>query len=95
MTSWLRKAGAMRRSASTVLASIGLATVSLIMPASADADPVGDPCSLAIVLFYRLLPIAPDLDHDVDLTTQYPATDPGDPGPESLPPADICPRGCS
>jgi hypothetical protein len=39
------------------------------------AESSDDPCELALNFFCRLLPIAPDLDHDIDLTTPSPATD--------------------
>jgi hypothetical protein len=38
--------------------------------------------------------MAPDLDHNVDLTEQLPPVDPNAPLPESLPPLDPCSAGC-
>ena len=75
-----------------VLAVLGLST-DLAGPASA-SPAADDPCQGAMVLFCRLLPIAPELDGDVDLTQQMPATDPAALPPDSVPPADICSHGC-
>lgn len=95
MTPRLRTSLGIRHGVRITLAASSIVALSLLAPAAAGADPVSDPCSLAIVVFCRLLPMAPGLDHDIDLTTQYPAPDPSAPAPDSLPPADICPRGCS
>ena len=62
--------------------------------APAGADPTDDPCQLAVTFLCRFLPIAPDLDHDVDLTRQQPPADPNAPPPESLPVVDPCAAGC-
>jgi hypothetical protein len=43
-----------------IAAALGVAT-----PASADPGP---PCQLALAFLCRLMPAAPNLDHDVDLT---------------------------
>jgi hypothetical protein len=61
---------------------------------SAVADPTDDPCSLALSYICRIVPIAPELDGDVDLTKRQPPADPAVPAPDSLPPADICAVGC-
>jgi hypothetical protein len=42
----------------------------------ATADPDDDPCGLAVNLFCRFLPMAPELDGDVDLTKQLPPAPP-------------------
>jgi hypothetical protein len=47
----------------------------------ASAEPVDDPCQLAVTLLCRFLPIAPQLDHDVDLSGD-PAVVDGPPAPE-------------
>ena len=59
----------------------------------ASADPGDNPCELAINYFCRFIPIAPDLEGDVDLTQQQPV-DPNAPPPESLPVVDPCAAGC-
>ena len=58
----------------------------------ANADPGENPCELAINYFCKFLPIAPDLEGDLDLTQQ--AVDPNAPPPESLPAVDPCAAGC-
>jgi hypothetical protein len=67
------------------------AAVLLATPAA--ADPGDNPCDLAINFLCRFVPVAPDLDHDVDLTQQQPV-DPNAPPPESLPVVDPCAAGC-
>jgi hypothetical protein len=74
-----------------VLAVLG-AQAALTIPAA--ADPSADPCPLAMVLICRMVPVAPNLEGDVDLTKQQPPADPLAPAPDSLPPADNCARGC-
>jgi len=66
---------------------IGLAT-------PATADPAEDPCRLAISLLCRMVPIAPELDHDVDLTQNQPPADPPVPLPENVTPSDPCVAEC-
>jgi hypothetical protein len=77
-----------------LIGSAGVVLAALILPATATADPADDPCALIASFLCRFVPIAPDLDGDVDLTTQVPATDPATPPAESLPPADGCANGC-
>jgi hypothetical protein len=61
-------------------------------PASADPGD-DDPCEFTINYFCKFIPIAPDLEGDVDLTQQQPV-DPNAPPPESLPVVDPCTAGC-
>jgi hypothetical protein len=61
--------------------------------APASADPGDNPCEFAINYFCKFVPIAPDLEGDVDLTQQQPV-DPNAPPPESLPVVDPCAAGC-
>lgn len=63
----------------------------MLLPAPAIADPSEDPCQLAVSFLCRFVPVAPELDGDVDLTQQLP---PIGPPPESRPPMDICSAGC-
>jgi hypothetical protein len=70
------------------LVSMLAAAVMLAGPASAEP---GNPCELAINFLCRFVPVAPDLDHDIDLTQQV---DPNAPPPDSLPPANPCAAGC-
>ena len=59
----------------------------------ANADPGDNPCELAISYFCKFVPIAPDLDHDIDVT-QGQQVDPTAPPPESRPVFDPCAAGC-
>jgi hypothetical protein len=59
----------------------------------ASADPGDNPCEFAINYFCKFMPIAPDLEGDIDLTQQRPV-DPNAPPPESLPVVDPCAAGC-
>ena len=59
----------------------------------ANAEPGENPCEFAISYFCKFLPMAPELEGDIDLTQQQPV-DPNAPPPESLPVADPCAGGC-
>jgi hypothetical protein len=59
----------------------------------ASADPGDNPCEFAINYFCKFMPMAPDLEGDIDLTQQRPV-DPNAPPPESLPVVDPCAAGC-
>jgi hypothetical protein len=52
---------------------------------------VDDPCLLAVTFLCHFVPMAPDLEGDVDLTTGFPAVPPP---AEALPPPDPCAFGC-
>ncbi|WP_370501109.1 fibronectin-binding protein [Mycolicibacterium sp. jd] len=62
------------------MAAIALTAFSL---APAGAEPADNPCALTSVFFCRLLPIAPDLEGDIDLTQQQRPIDPAVPVPDS------------
>ena len=51
-----------------VIVALGVTAAALGAAAPASADPTDPPCPLEISLMCRFLPIAPDLDHDIDLT---------------------------
>ena len=74
-------------------ATVALMTGTLLA-APAAADPGENPCEFAINYFCKFLPMAPDLEGDVDLTKDQPPADPNAPLPESLPAADPCSAGC-
>lgn len=87
----------MRKAAVLAVCASGLA---LGVAAPASANP-GDPCPLAVSFLCNFVPIAPDLDHDIDLTQnsgtiageslpQMPSAPEGGYGP----PADVCANGC-
>ncbi|WP_319455976.1 MULTISPECIES: fibronectin-binding protein [unclassified Mycobacterium] len=68
----------------------------LVVPLDAlNATPADDPCPLAMSFLCGFLPIAPDLDGDVDLTKQLPPADPTAPAPDSLPPPISAPAAVS
>ena len=77
----------------TVIAAAAALTAGLLLAAPATAEPGDNPCELAVNFLCRFAPIAPDLDHDVDLTQLQPV-DPNAPPPESLPVVDPCAAGC-
>jgi hypothetical protein len=84
----------MRLIVAALIGSIGVVASALLLPATSTADPSDDPCPLAVPFLCRVLPIAPELDGDVDLTKQVPLTGPAAPAPDSLPSAEICASGC-
>jgi hypothetical protein len=73
---------------------VGIALVSTAEPARASAAPGDDPCTPAVSFICRFVPVAPELDGDVDLTKQLPSVDPTAPPADSLPPLDPCANGC-
>jgi hypothetical protein len=76
------------------IAGVGALATAVFLASPASAEPGDNPCDLAINFLCRFVPIAPELEDDVDLTQQLPPVDPNAPLPESLPPADICAAGC-
>lgn len=100
---------AMLRVAVALAASVVMfASAGWAQPQTALAGPSDVPCPLSMVIMCRFLPIAPELDDDVDLT-KPPGGDPGSPDPQPpdllspddpmapvpVPqPADICINGC-
>jgi len=76
-----------------IAAATALAAGGLLLAAPANADPGDGPCELAISYFCKFVPVAPDLDHDLDLTQVQPV-DPNVPPPDSLPVLDPCASGC-
>jgi hypothetical protein len=78
----------------TVIAAVAALATGLLLSAPATAEPGDNPCELAVNFLCRFVPIAPDLDHDLDLTQQQPPADPNAPPPESLPVVDPCAAGC-
>jgi hypothetical protein len=77
-----------------VFAAAATLAAGVILATPASAEPDGNPCEIAINYLCRFIPIAPDLEADVDLTQQQPV-DPNAPPPESLPVVvDPCAAGC-
>jgi hypothetical protein len=77
-----------------------LAALSALMVAAslaapmASADGGDDPCELAATFLCRFLPIAPELDGDVDLSKQLPPADGPTVAVEPQIPADQCTPRC-
>ena len=78
----------------TVIAATAALTAGVLLAAPATAEPGDNPCELAVSFLCQFVPLAPGLDHDVDLTQQQPPADPNAPPPDSLPPVDPCASGC-
>jgi hypothetical protein len=82
--------------AAVIASALGIA-------APAGADPVDDPCQLGLSFLCRFMPIAPGLDHDIDLTKgsdtlngqQLPQIPDGGQVPDGTPPTDPCGSGCN
>ena len=77
-----------------VIGAVTALAASTFLAGPAQAQPGDDPCALAVNFLCRFVPVAPDLDDDVDLTTLQPAPDPNAPPPESLPVVNPCAAGC-
>ncbi|MBX5486283.1 MAG: fibronectin-binding protein [Mycolicibacterium hassiacum] len=90
----------------TLIATVAVAGSAVLAAPAAGAQPGGPPpCEFALAFLCHFIPMAPDLDHDVDLTQQadpyapppelVPSEDPNAPLPEELlVPADPCAMGC-
>ena len=76
------------------IGAVAALAVSTFLAAPAQAEPGDNPCDLAVNFLCKFVPIAPDLDHDIDLTQLQPPADPNAPPPESLPPVNPCASGC-
>jgi hypothetical protein len=74
--------------------AVGVLSSQIAVAVPSVADTADDPCGLAVPYLCRFMPIAPDLDGDVDLTTPLPPTGDAAPAPHSPPPADVCTSGC-
>jgi hypothetical protein len=62
--------------------------------APAAAEPGENPCELALSFVCHFVPIAPDVDHDIDLTQQLSPDGPAIPPSDPLPPTNPCSEGC-
>ena len=80
--------------ANAMAALLGTVMIWTAEPARASAAPGDDPCALAVGFICRFVPVAPELDGDVDLTKQLPSLDPPAPPADSLPHLDPCASGC-
>lgn len=77
-----------------VIAAVSAVGAAALLAAPASADPGANPCEFSISFICRFVPIAPDLEGDIDLTQPQPPVDPAAPLQEPPPPADICTNGC-
>jgi hypothetical protein len=77
-----------------MITAVSALAAAMLFAVPAAADPGDNPCQLAVTFLCKFVPIAPDLEGDVDLTQQQPPADPNAPPPESLPVADPCAGGC-
>ncbi|KAA0120598.1 fibronectin-binding protein [Mycolicibacterium sp. P9-22] len=84
---------AVKRLAGGVLAAVMAAGVVQLVPPEGTVR-AEDPCALAVSLLCRFMPIAPDLEGDVDYTQQLPAGANTVLAPESGAPADPCVSEC-
>lgn len=82
--------------------AVGVVVSALGVAAPAAADPVDDPCQLAVTFLCRFMPMAPALDRDIDLTQNSGTLNgrnldqiPAGQVPEDGPPSPICVNGCS
>jgi hypothetical protein len=64
-----------------VVSALVAVAASFVWAVPASADPIEDPCQLAVTFLCRFIPMAPGLDHDVDLSGELGAND-GPPAPE-------------
>ena len=87
----------------SVIVAFGFVAVALGTSVPASAAPVDDPCSLGVTMLCRFLPIAPGLDHDIDLTKDAGAVD-GEVLPQMPQPSQdaqepgsfpVCDNGCT
>ncbi len=74
-----------------VAVAVGVAAA-IVGASPVHADPLDEPCTFAASLLCRFMPIAPELDGDVDYTQQQ--TGAGILAPESAQPVDPCAGGC-
>ena len=78
----------------TVIGAAAALAAGILLATPANAEPGDNPCEFAINYFCRFIPIAPDLERDIDLTKDQPPADPNAPPPDSLPVVDPCAGGC-
>ncbi len=70
----------------TLSAALAAAAISTAFAAPVHADPADNPCELAVTFLCQFMPIAPDLEHDIDLTVEQPPYDPAYPVDPAVPP---------
>jgi len=88
-TSWLRAVLGRMLLAAVLAVAAGTAAT-----APAAAEPGENPCELALSFVCHFVPIAPDLDQDVDLTQQLSPDGAAIPPSDPLSPTNPCSAGC-
>ncbi|AEV72839.1 hypothetical protein MycrhN_2249 [Mycolicibacterium rhodesiae NBB3] len=76
-----------------IIAAVAVCGTAMALAVPAGAQPGRPPCDLALTFICNIIPAAPELDHDIDLSTQVPP-DPNAPDPETMPPLNPCSAGC-
>ena len=77
-----------------MIAAVAAYGAAVLLAGPAAAQPGPPPCDFALSVICNFVPMAPDLDHDIDLTDQLPPADPNAPLPDTLPVLDPCAAGC-
>jgi hypothetical protein len=77
-----------------MITAVSAVTAAMLFAVPASAEPGDNPCQLAVTFLCKFVPIAPDLEGDVDLTKDQPPADPNALPPESLPAVSPCAAGC-
>ena len=78
----------------TWIAAAAALAAGTLFAVPASAEPGDNPCEFTINYVCKFIPIAPDLERDIDLTKDQPPADPNAPPPDSLPVVDPCAAGC-
>ncbi|MEH3139381.1 MAG: fibronectin-binding protein [Mycobacterium kyogaense] len=73
--------------------AVAAGVLGAVLSPVAHADPGDGPCEVVMWPLCAVIPSAPSLQGDIDLTTDQPV-DPSIPPPDERPPADICANGC-
>ena len=78
----------------TWIAAAAALAAGTLFAVPASAEPGDNPCEFTINYVCKFIPIAPDLEGDVDLTKDRPPANPNAPPPDSLPVVDPYAAGC-
>jgi len=77
-----------------LIAAAAVLAAGTLVAVPTSAEPGDNPYEFAINYFCKFIPIAPDLEGDVDLTKDRPPANPNAPPPDSLPVVDPFAAGC-
>lgn len=78
--------------AATIAGIVGFCSIGLLAP---HPNGPGDLCGGVGIVLCHFLPVAPDLDDDIDLTKQIGPADGAVPAPDTASRADVCAAGCT